>query len=76
VSGGCPAIRFVVNGTTVVANSSTEYRKGNCKHVQQGARVVVVGTRNQDGTVTAGRVDIVKRADEVVRLMPLGRLHV
>jgi hypothetical protein len=47
-----------VNGTSVYADASTEYREGNCTHVDEGRRVIVIGQRQSDGRVRAQRIDI------------------
>jgi Domain of unknown function (DUF5666) len=58
LSGSCPDLTFTIGGTTVFADESTRYREGNCKHVEEGRRVVVVGQRQPDGRVRAERIDI------------------
>jgi hypothetical protein len=63
VSGGCPAITFTVAGTRVTAGESTDYRRGNCKHVVDGARVLVVGERQDNRSIRAMRIDILNRED-------------
>jgi hypothetical protein len=54
-------LTFEISGTTVYADQSTTYREGNCKHVEEGSRLVVVGQREADGRVRAERIDIKKR---------------
>jgi hypothetical protein len=56
--GPCPNLTFTVNGTSVYADASTEYREGNCTHVDEGRRVIVIGQRQSDGRVRAQRIDI------------------
>jgi len=58
LGGTCPAITFTVNGTSVVANSSTRFEDGPCSAVQNGTRVEVKGTRQSNGSVLANKVDI------------------
>jgi Domain of unknown function (DUF5666) len=55
--GSCPNLTFVVSGMTISADGSTEYRAGNCKHVEEGRRVLVVGHRQSEG-VRAQRIDL------------------
>jgi hypothetical protein len=58
LSGSCPNLTFVLNGTTVYTDEATGYRQGNCHHVENGRRVYVLGERQPDGRVRAKRVDI------------------
>ena len=56
--GSCPNLTFVISGMTISADGSTEYRAGNCKHVEEGLRVLVVGHRQSEGRVRAERIDL------------------
>ena len=56
--GVCPNLTFEIRGMTIAADGSTEYRGGNCKHVEEGLRVLVVGHRQSDGRVHAERIDL------------------
>ena len=56
--GACPDLTFIVSGSMVYADGGTQYRQGNCKHVEEGQRVVVVGQRKSDGRVSAERIDL------------------
>jgi hypothetical protein len=56
--GSCPNLTFVISGITISADGSTEYRAGNCKKVEEGLRVLVVGHRQSDGHVRAERIDL------------------
>jgi len=58
VRGGCPNLTFVAGGATVFADESTKYRAGNCKHLEEGQRITVVGQRQSDGRIHAERIDI------------------
>jgi hypothetical protein len=58
LSGACPTLSFSVIGTRVYTTQSTQYRAGNCKHVEEGRRVVVVGERQPDQRVRAERIDL------------------
>ena len=53
VRGSCPDVTFGLNGVTVVADASTQYRQGNCAQVQNERRVIVVGPLQPDGSVRA-----------------------
>lgn len=55
-SGTCPSISFSVSGSSVVTNSSTEFKDGSCNSLTNGNRVRVRGVR-QSGTVLARRVE-------------------
>jgi len=48
----------VVSGTQVYTTPNTKYREGNCKHVEEGRRLIVVGERQPDQRVRAERIDI------------------
>jgi hypothetical protein len=58
--GTCPTLTFVANGTTVVTDGRTQSSGGNCKHVEDGGRVIVAGQQSA-GRVNADRIDIKKR---------------
>jgi cytochrome c-type biogenesis protein CcmE len=58
VSGSCPNLRFTVGDTQVVAKDKTRYDDGTCKDVKDGQRVEVKGKLNQDGTLSAYKVDL------------------
>jgi hypothetical protein len=60
LTGDCPGITFVVGGTRVIASGATEYLKGNCKHLENGTAVAVVGERDQGGAVRATQITIDK----------------
>ncbi len=60
LGGGCPALTFTVTSTAVATNSATRYEDGACSSVQNGTRVEVKGTRQPNGSVLAGKVDIDK----------------
>lgn len=69
VSGGCPALTFVVSsgtadaaGTAVTTGAGTQFTGGACKDVQNGARVHVTGVVGADGRVAASTVQIQKKA--------------
>src|SRR5215467_8238344 len=39
LSGNCPDLILIVNGTTIAASESTKFTGGNCKHLQPGSGV-------------------------------------
>ena len=59
VVGACPALHFLVNGTTVYTDSSTSYKRGNCGKLKNGTEVSIDGVR-EGSVVRARTVEIVK----------------
>jgi hypothetical protein len=59
-SGRCPNVAFTIRGTRIVADSSTDYRKGDCEDLRNGREVVVTGTVEPDHTVYATRIELKK----------------
>jgi hypothetical protein len=57
LSGSCPNLRFMVDGTAVTTNGETEFRDGRCSGARDGEEVTVRGLRHSDGTVHARRVE-------------------
>jgi hypothetical protein len=57
LSGTCPALTFAV-GTRVVRTGSATVFDDRCTDVRNGVRVEVKGTRMNDGTFTAARVEV------------------
>ncbi len=53
----CPNVTFIAAGRLVVANGSTEYRKGRCRDLSFGDRVKVRGTATPGSPVTADRIE-------------------
>ena len=60
LSGHCPNLTFVVHSTMVVANSSTEYRKGNCGDLRNRSDVTVTGTVQPNQSLLATRIELKK----------------
>jgi hypothetical protein len=58
LSGTCPNLTFVVNGTTVVTNSVSKFDDGPCTGVQNGLRVEVEGLRQSNGSLLAHKVEL------------------
>lgn len=58
ITGTCPNVTFTVAGRTIVANSSTDYRRGKCKDLTVGRGVEVQGTTTgANESVTATRIE-------------------
>lgn len=57
LSGTCPALTFTV-GTRLVRTGSATVFDDRCTDVTNGVRVEVRGTRMNDGTFTAARVEV------------------
>jgi hypothetical protein len=57
LGGSCPDVTFTLSGTSVFADASTKYRKGNCQHLEAHQRVIVAGERQPDGRVRAQQID-------------------
>ena len=58
LGGACPNRTFTVTGTTVVTSSATRYEDGVCGTLGNGTLVQVKGTRQPNGSVLAGEIDI------------------
>jgi Domain of unknown function (DUF5666) len=56
LQGSCPAIRFGVNGFSIVTSASTTFEDGTCSSLKNGAKVNVKGTKQGDGSIAATRV--------------------
>jgi hypothetical protein len=56
VSGTCPALRFGVNGFSIVTSASTTFETP-CAGIHSGSKVHVTGTVQADGTVEATTVN-------------------
>jgi hypothetical protein len=57
LAGTCPAVTFLVNGRTVMTNSSTQFERG-CSSVQNGRRVEAEGMTQTNGSLLATKIDI------------------
>jgi hypothetical protein len=57
-AGSCPALTFTVQGFAVYTSRETEFRKGPCKEVTNGAVVTVSGRRMSDGRVRGDTVEL------------------
>jgi hypothetical protein len=56
--GTCPNLTFTLSGSSVYTDGGTQYRGGNCKHMEEGQGVIVAGQRKSDGRVSADRIDL------------------
>jgi hypothetical protein len=63
VVGVCPALQFLVSGTTVYTDSSTSFKKGNCRDLKSGSSVSVDGVR-EGNAVKARTVEFDKDDDD------------
>jgi hypothetical protein len=59
VGGSCPNISFAVGGSRVVADGSTDYKKGDCRDVTSGRGVSVTGVQAGDA-VRATTIELQK----------------
>lgn len=55
-AGTCPAVTFVVQTKTIVADASTQYLQLTCSTLANGATVRVKGRLEEDGSVTADQI--------------------
>ena len=60
LSGSCPAVTFDLDGRTVKANRSTNFKGGNCAKLKDGEAVIVRGLFSPEGTVDATEIEFVK----------------
>jgi hypothetical protein len=61
LSGSCPAVRFVVDGRTVLTTGSTSFDR-RCRDLDDGDTVRVSGMTQADGTIDASEVEITRNA--------------
>jgi hypothetical protein len=57
LTGKCPDLSFFVDGTHVVADRSTDYKKGKCGDVRNGRKVKVTGVKTNN-VVQATTIEI------------------
>ena len=60
LSGDCPNLTLIVNGTTVVTSQSTQFAGGNCKHLQSGDDISATGAVRSNGAIDAVAIRIGK----------------
>jgi hypothetical protein len=56
LTAGCPSISFIVSGTPISTNASTEFKGASCSALKNGDKVKVEGTKQPSGTVLATEV--------------------
>jgi hypothetical protein len=56
LSGTCPTLAFIVQGTRVTTTASTAFEGVTCANIKNGVKVNVTGQRGADGTLAATRV--------------------
>src|SRR5215471_10613556 len=64
VSGNCPTLTLVVNGTTVTTTVSTKFEDRSCGSIVAGQQVKVKGIRQANGSVQASRVETQDKEEE------------
>jgi len=59
IAGACAAhtLSFIVAGTKVSTNASTQFSDGTCEALEAGSRVEVKGARQSDGSVLAATIE-------------------
>ena len=58
LSGACPALTFVLSGTTVHTTDKTVFEGGTCADVKEGGRAGAVGPKDASGVLNAERVKL------------------
>jgi hypothetical protein len=58
VSGRCPNVSFRVDGYSVTTDSSTTYRRSECRDLRGNAKVDGEGVMQSNGTVNATRLEV------------------
>jgi hypothetical protein len=57
LGGACPSLTFFIGSTKVTTNASTQFADVTCGALANGTRVEVKGTRANDGTLGATKVE-------------------
>jgi hypothetical protein len=60
VFGECPGVVFVVKKTTIIVNSATDFRRGDCSDLRTGVELSITGTRQPDQSILATTVQFRK----------------
>lgn len=55
-TSSCPSLSFMVSGTSVSTNASTEFKGSSCSALKNGDKVKVEGTRQPSGAILADEV--------------------
>ena len=61
LAGTCPALTFELDGYVVYTTPTTEFQRGPCKNVRNGAEIEVRGFLMSDGRV---RADVIRFDDD------------
>jgi hypothetical protein len=64
VSGRCPDLRFLVQGTIVLTDRDTNFRRGSCDDLSFGDRIEGRGLRDGGGLVRATSIELKKDDDD------------
>jgi hypothetical protein len=56
LTGTCPALSFVLSGTTVHLSATTRFEGGTCADIKEGVRAGATGTKRPDGSIDAAHV--------------------
>jgi hypothetical protein len=59
--GRCPTVVFVLKTTTIIVNTSTDFKGGDCSGLRSGVDVTVTGTLQPDQKVLADKVQFKKK---------------
>jgi len=55
--GSCPSLAFTLNGRAVHTNAATRFEGGACSGVSNNDRIEVTGTKQNDGSLLATKID-------------------
>jgi hypothetical protein len=57
LTGTCPAVSFFLGSTKVITTASTKFEDGGCSTLRNDLRVEVEGSRANDGSLVASKVE-------------------
>jgi hypothetical protein len=57
LAGTCPAVSFFLGSTKVITTASTKFEDGGCSTLRNDLRVEVEGSRANDGSLVASKVE-------------------
>jgi hypothetical protein len=58
LTGTCPAVTFVLSGTTVHTSDKTVFEVGTCADLKDGVRAGAMGPKRLDGSIDAERIRV------------------
>ena len=58
LGGKCPAISFLLSGTSITTDMATAFQHGHCSDVKNGAAISGTGTTTNGTAVTATSIDL------------------